>query len=64
MTCMNVLDTNVWIYSHDKRDPKKQARAQELIGVTRPILLPWQVGCEFIAAARKLEPHGFNLSDA
>jgi predicted nucleic acid-binding protein len=25
----------------------------------RPVLLPWQVGCEFIAASRKLEPFGF-----
>ena len=31
---MNALDTNIWLYSHDARDPKKQAqesRSKELI---------------------------------
>jgi predicted nucleic acid-binding protein len=56
---MNVLDTNVWLYSHDTRDPHKQARAQQLIATVRPLALPWQVGCEFVAASRKLAPAGF-----
>jgi hypothetical protein len=51
---MNAVDTNVWLYSHDTRDPRKQALAQQLIASTRPLALPWQVGCEFIAASRKL----------
>jgi predicted nucleic acid-binding protein len=61
---MNVIDTNIWIYLHDGRDPRKRQVAQELVASVRPIVLPWQVGCEFIAAARKLEPFGFNLDEA
>jgi predicted nucleic acid-binding protein len=61
---MNALDTNVWIYCHDRRDPRKQKIAQQLVETVRPMALVWQVGCEFIAAARKLEPFGFPLSAA
>ena len=64
MSFMNVLDTNIWIYSHDTRDPHKQARAQQLIATVRPLALPWQVGCEFIAACRKLAPAGFTETQA
>lgn len=51
---MNVVDTNIWIYCHDTRDPAKQQRARELVRTVRPLTLLWQVGCEFIAASRKL----------
>jgi predicted nucleic acid-binding protein len=61
---MNALDTNVWLYSHDKRDPRKQGIAQQLIATTRPLALPWQVGCEFIAASRKLAAVGFTEAQA
>lgn len=61
---MNVLDTNIWLYSHDTRDRHKQARAQQLIATIRPLALPWQVGCEFIAASRKLGPAGFTETQA
>ena len=61
---MNVLDTNIWLYSHDTRDPHKQARAQLLIATIRPLALPWQVGCEFVAASRKLAPAGFTEAQA
>jgi predicted nucleic acid-binding protein len=61
---MSVLDTNIWVYSHDTRDPVKQLRAQRLIDEVRPVVLPWQVGCEFVAACRKLEPIGFTQADA
>ena len=61
---MNALDTNVWLYSHDTRDPHKQARAQQLIAGARPLALPWQVGCEFIAASRKLAVAGFTEAQA
>jgi predicted nucleic acid-binding protein len=61
---MNAIDTNVWLYSHDARDPGKQAIAQQLIASTRPLALPWQVGCEFIAASRKLAAVGFTESHA
>jgi predicted nucleic acid-binding protein len=61
---MNAIDTNIWVYSHDKRDEDKQRAAQRLIATLDPMALLWQVGCEFIAAARKLEPFGFRLQDA
>jgi predicted nucleic acid-binding protein len=61
---MNVLDTNIWIYSHDSRDAVKQEKAQRLIGEVRPLALPWQVGCEFIAASRKLASQGFDEGKA
>ena len=56
---MNAIDTNVWLYSHDTRDSGKQGIAQQLIVTVRPLALPWQVGCEFVAASRKLAPAGF-----
>jgi predicted nucleic acid-binding protein len=61
---MNAIDTNVWLYSHDTRDPRKQGIAQQLIATTRPLALPWQVGCEFVAASRKLATAGFTESQA
>ncbi|MCI0463552.1 MAG: PIN domain-containing protein [Gemmataceae bacterium] len=61
---MNALDTNIWIYLHDKRDRVKQDIAKRLIEDGRPWVLLWQVGCEFLAAARKLEPFGFKPDDA
>src|SRR5205807_681678 len=30
----------------------------------RPFVLPWQVGCEFVAASRKLARQGFTESQA
>jgi predicted nucleic acid-binding protein len=42
----------------------KQAVAQQLIATERPIALPWQVGCEFVAASRKLAPVGFTEAQA
>jgi predicted nucleic acid-binding protein len=56
---MIALDTNIWLYSHDTRDPRKQAVAQQLIATARPLALPWLVGCEFVAASRKLTAAGF-----
>ncbi|MBI2809197.1 MAG: PIN domain-containing protein [Planctomycetes bacterium] len=61
---MNVLDTNIWIYRHDTRDPKKQLAAKNLLSILGPLALPWQVGCEFIAASRKLAPIGFDEATA
>lgn len=56
---MNDVDTNILIYSCDERDPVSQAKAREVMSsLVRPVLL-WQVGCEFIAASRKLADHGF-----
>ncbi len=61
---MNAIDTNIWLYTHDTRDPHKQAIAQQLVATTRPLALLWQVGCEFIAASRKLAPLGFTEDQA
>jgi len=61
---MNAIDTNIWLYSQDTRDPNKQSLAQQLIARTRPLALPWQVGCEFIAASRKLAAAGFTEAHA
>jgi predicted nucleic acid-binding protein len=61
---MNAIDTNVWLYSHDTRDPRKQALAQQLVAAARPLALPWQVGCEFVAASRKLAAAGFTEAKA
>ncbi|MFO0966746.1 MAG: PIN domain-containing protein [Gemmataceae bacterium] len=61
---MNAIDTNVWLYVHDTREPRKQALAQQLVAATRPLALPWQVGCEFVAASRKLAVLGFTEAQA
>ena len=61
---MNAIDTNIWLYSHDSTDAKKQLVAQQLILTTRSLALPWQVGCEFIAGSRKLQPQGFTEARA
>ena len=61
---MNALDTNLWLYCHDTRDTRKQETAQHLVETTSPLALLWQVGCEFVAAARKLEPYGFTRDQA
>jgi predicted nucleic acid-binding protein len=64
MNYMNVIDTNIWIYSYDTRDPKRQVVAQTLTSAPQTLALPWQVGCEFIAASRKLLPLGFDETKA
>jgi predicted nucleic acid-binding protein len=61
---MNAHDTNIWIYSHDTRDPAKQQIAQQVLATTKPFALLWQVGCEFLAASRKLQPLGFTEDQA
>ena len=61
---MNAIDTNIWVYCHDSRDAEKQRAAQQVIETADPMALLWQVGCEFIAAARKLQPFGFTEDQA
>lgn len=61
---MNALDTNIWGYCHDHRDTRKQQRALELVKTVRPLALPWQVGCEFMAASRKLRTVGWTEGQA
>lgn len=61
---MNAIDTNVLIYAYDQRDPRKSSIAQDLLADIQPFALIWQVGCEFIAASRKLAQFGFTENDA
>ncbi|HAK96636.1 MAG TPA: nucleic-acid-binding protein, contains PIN domain protein [Planctomycetes bacterium] len=61
---MTGIDTNVLVYACDKRDPVKQAKAQELIEKTGDGVLLWQVACEFLAASRKLDAQGFTPCEA
>jgi predicted nucleic acid-binding protein len=55
---MNAVDTNVLIYLHDPRDPRKQSQAIALVSALRPGVLLWQVACEYVAVARKLRSIG------
>jgi len=61
---MNAIDTNVWVYAYDTREPAKRGKARELLETATPLVLPWQVGCEFVAASRKLAVLGFTQDDA
>lgn len=63
MNFMNAVDTNVLLYVHDPRDPRKQATAVQLLtSLPLPALL-WQVACEYVAASRKLQPIGVSPND-
>lgn len=49
------LDTNVLVYSFDRRIPEKQKRAQDLVGQAlseRSGAISWQVAQEFLNVAR------------
>jgi predicted nucleic acid-binding protein len=61
---MNGIDTNVLLYVHDPRDPAKQEIAASLLQSLTDGVLLWQVACEYIAASRKLEPLGYNRTQA
>ncbi len=61
---MNAIDTNIWIYRYDSRDATKQQIAEQLVTTLSPQFLLWQVGCEFIAASRKLAALGFTEDKA
>jgi predicted nucleic acid-binding protein len=61
---MIALDTNVLIYCCDKRDPRRQQMALDLVADTTDGILPWQVAREFIAASRKLAEQGFTAAEA
>ncbi|HVF66236.1 MAG TPA: PIN domain-containing protein [Pyrinomonadaceae bacterium] len=61
---MNAVDTNVLIYSRDPRDPGKQAAANHLLAALTDGVLLWQVACEYLAASRKLERFGYDLTQA
>jgi predicted nucleic acid-binding protein len=61
---MIALDTNILVYSCDKRDPERRSRALRLIHNSAEGVPLWQVACEFIAASRKLAGQGFTPLDA
>jgi predicted nucleic acid-binding protein len=61
---MNAVDTNVLIYARDPRDAVKWRKARELSHNMPNGALLWQVGCEFIAASRKLTPIGYTQAQA
>ena len=61
---MNAVDTNVLIYSRDPRDPRKQAAANNLLASLTDGVSLWQVACEYLAASRKLERFGYDLTQA
>jgi predicted nucleic acid-binding protein len=61
---MNAVDTNVLIYARDPRDSVKQEAASALLSSLADGVLLWQVACEYVAASRKLEPFGYDLTQA
>jgi len=56
---MNAIDTNVFIYAIDEKDPLKNSQAQLLIErllfESVETRIPWQVACELLANLRKRE---------
>jgi len=54
---MNAVDTNVLLYSIDRNEPAKQAKAQQLLqllhAATEPTLLLWQVLGELTQQLRR-----------
>jgi predicted nucleic acid-binding protein len=58
------FDTNILVYAADRRDPRKQAQAIDLLRQSQESVLLWQVACEFIAASRKLTPYGLTMEEA
>jgi predicted nucleic acid-binding protein len=61
---MNAVDTNILIYVNDSRDPVKQRVAISLVPTLTDGVLLWQVACEYLAASRKLEPLGYDRTQA
>ena len=61
---MNAVDTNVLLYAHDPRDPRKREIATELIASLTDGVLIWQVACEYLAASRKLEGYRYSRTQA
>lgn len=61
---MNAVDTNILIYVNDPRDPAKQRVATSLITELVDGVLLWQVATEYLAASRKLEPLGYDKTQA
>jgi predicted nucleic acid-binding protein len=56
---MNALDTNILVYSFDRDEPVKRAKAVRLIDrlveEEAETILPWQVAAEFLSCLRRWE---------
>jgi predicted nucleic acid-binding protein len=61
---MNAVDTNVLVYAHDPRDPRKQGIAVSLIESLTDAVLLWQVACEYVSVSKKLEHLGYSRPQA
>lgn len=61
---MRAADTNILLYVQDPRDPEKQKIAREIIEQLTDGVLLWQVACEYVNAARKFAPFGFDQEQA
>ena len=59
---MNAVDTNVLLYSSDRNEPAKQAKAQQLLtqlyAATEPTVLLWQVLGELTQQLRRWRDQG------
>ena len=62
MSCMNAVDTNVFVYALDDDEPIKQAKANELLvrlaQYPSDTILLWQVATEFLSVLRRWEDAG------
>ncbi len=61
-SCMTAIDTNILIYSIDRHEPVKRAKACALLRQLRSqsddVLVPWQVLGEFLRFLRTLQDRG------
>ncbi len=59
---MNAVDTNIFLYSIDRHEPVKQAKAQHLLRQLQAVALPsfllWQVLAELVQQLRRWEQQG------
>lgn len=61
---MIAVDTNILIYCHDPRDPRKQSLAKDLMASLVDCVLLWQVSCEYLASINKFASYGFDIDQA
>lgn len=67
MSARYFLDTNIFVYSFDERDPAKQTRSQDLVSealIDRCGVISHQVVQEFLSVAAKKFDHPLSESDA
>jgi predicted nucleic acid-binding protein len=66
MNCMNAVDTNILVYSLDKKEPVKQPKAEallrQLVGGGTTVML-WQALAESVQQLRRWKDRG-DLTDA